>query len=213
MLLSIFKNNLTSEKIVSNLKNRNNYEYTVEYIYKKYFPTVKHIILKMNGSLEDAEDIFQDAFAKVLWSIDEGQFQGTSHISTYIVTVSKNMWLKTIEKNKKLRTTEYNSQLHDVSDHSSLLSEVPLGNEDDLESKRYFESLLSRIGEDCQKILKNYYFDKLSYSEIQHRFVNKYSSEQAIRNKKSRCLKYLKQGFENRTDDKEELLSIISSCL
>ncbi|OHX66691.1 RNA polymerase sigma factor [Flammeovirga pacifica] len=208
------RTNYTSEKIIHNIKSRTNYEKTIEHIYDKYFISVKKIVNQFGGSSEDAEDIFQDALAKVIWSIDEDKFLGKSHISTYLITISKNMWLKTIQKKNKYQSTSLEEQhINQLKGDDDLLDEIPLGNEDDLYTKKLFEELLEKIGEDCKNILKKYYFDKLSYTQILDEKKNKYSSEQALRNKKSRCLKYLKEGLQEKVKDKNSLLNIISSCL
>lgn len=212
MLQVLFKSKLSSEQIVLNIKTKKKYEYTINYIYDNYYNTVQSLILKMDGRIEDAEDVFQDALAKLIWSIDEGKFQGSSHISTYLITIAKNIWLKTISKNNRIATTEYDSKFHDQLNNKELLDEIPLI-DDDMEKSKFFEDLLSKIGDDCQKILKYYYFDKKPYEKIMSLLGAQYSSEQALRNKKSRCIKYLRKGLENRIDNKEELLSIISSCL
>ncbi|ANQ49931.1 sigma-70 family RNA polymerase sigma factor [Flammeovirga yaeyamensis] len=208
------KPSYTSEKIIHNIKTRTKYEKTIEHLYDKYFLSVKKIIVNLGGSSEDAEDIFQDALAKVIWSIDEDKFQGKSHISTYLITIAKNMWLKTLQKKSKHFSTPLEEGLIDqLSGDEELLEDIPLGNDDDLYTKSMFEDLIEKIGVDCRNILKNYYFDKLSYNQILDRNKGKYSSEQALRNKKSRCLKYLKEGLQDKLDDKDSLLNIISSCL
>lgn len=209
MTFKIFKKKISSEQIVINIKDNQDFEYTIQYIYNHHFDTVKHIILKMNGATEDAEDIFQEALSKVILSIEDGNFLGSSQVSTYLIAIAKNMWLKTLQKRNRLSTVEYDGQLHN---DKHLLNEVLLGEEDDLDTRNLFESLLLQIGEDCQNILKYYYFKKMSYEKIHETFQDKYSSEQAIRNKKSRCLKYLKKGLDGCIDDKNDLLSIISSC-
>ncbi|MBD0404948.1 RNA polymerase sigma factor [Flammeovirga sp. EKP202] len=208
------KKKFTSEQIIANIRSKNNYEQTVKYLYDKYFENVQKLVVQLDGTLEDAEDIFQDALAKVIWSINEGQFSGRSHISTYLITVSKNMWLKTLAKRNKAATYTVDEKANLVpSNDDTLLQETPFEGREEPYTKALFEDVLSRLCKDCQLILKMYYFDEKTYAQILQLKKEKYSSEQAIRNKKSRCLKYLKVGLQGKIEDENSLLDVISSCL
>lgn len=204
----LFKSNYSSQQIIDNIKNRKDYEKSIKELYQLYFEKVKVLILKLNGTKEDAEDIFQDAIAKVIWSIDKDQFKGDAHISTYLYTISKNMWLSTIRKRN-----HFDVSYDDYQDEVDFTEELPLEDGDDLDTKRRFRELLNKIGEDCQKLLSYFYFQQLTYSEILEKFKGKYTSEKFIRNKKSRCITYLKKGLENTTGKINNLLDDISECL
>ncbi|MBD0402561.1 sigma-70 family RNA polymerase sigma factor [Flammeovirga sp. EKP202] len=165
-------------------------------------------ITHRGGTKEDAEDIFQDAITKVIWSIDNNTFLGKAHISTYLFSISKNMWLKTLEKRGK--NTPMNLDILTVD--NEFLGEIPFS-DDDLNTIRTFENLLSKIGEKCTQLLKAVYFKKLSYKKILEQNKETYSSEQAIRNKTSRCIRYLKEGMNGKVKNKENLKKIITKCL
>ena len=56
--------------------------------------------------------------------------------------------------------------------------------------------LMNELGEDCRRILVEYYYNNRSFSELMELFnVN---SIQAAKNKKWRCLKYLEKIFKER---------------
>lgn len=210
----IKKNNYSSKQIIDNIKHRKNYEKTIRELYNLYYDKVKVLILKLNGTKEDAEDIFQDAIAKVIWSIDKDQFKGEAHISTYLFTISKNMWLSTLKKRNRYDVSYDNVKVDgSVENDSDFTSELPLAEGDDLDTKHRFRELLNKIGEDCQRLLTYFYFQQLTYEEILKKFDGKYTSEKFIRNKKSRCINYLRKGLENSTEKISDLLDNISECL
>lgn len=212
MLLFKSKNNYSSKELIENIRERKNYEKTIQEIYHLYYEKVKVLILKLNGSSEDAEDIFQDAIAKIIWSIDKGQFKGESHISTYLYAISKNMWFSTLKKRNQFKVS-YQDDFEEDENNIDFKSELPLEDGDDLDAKNRFSELLHKIGEDCRNLLTYFYFHQLSYGDILQKFKGKYSSEKFIRNKKSRCIAYLRKGLENTELNVNSLLDNISECL
>ncbi|PWJ40827.1 RNA polymerase sigma factor [Sediminitomix flava] len=209
-LFSIKRTAFSTEEIVQNITHKSNYEKTIQFIYEDNFEGIKSLILSMGGNEFDAEDIFQDAIAKLIWSIEKSKFKGSAKISTYIYTICKNMWINTQKKEYryKLVDAQQDSYLFD----ESLTDETPL-KEDSLNAKKQFSEALKEIGADCQSIFKSFYYEGKTFNEILSFFNGKYSTEQAIRNKKSRCLKYLRQKLEERNISSEALNNILDSSL
>jgi len=57
------------------------------------------------------------------------------------------------------------------------------------ESARQLDEVMQRLGTNCLKILRSYYYDNLSIKEILEQLD--YENEQVVRNKKYKCLKEL----------------------
>ncbi|PWJ38024.1 RNA polymerase sigma factor [Sediminitomix flava] len=218
-----FPEKISSDQIVESIKQRNNQKYksfekSIQFLYQHYFPKVKFMVLKMSGNELEAEDVFQEAITKVIWSIDQGNFQGKSHISTYLYTIAKNMWLKTLERRKREQEV-LNTELYPIYKQEDIVDALPdiyttaEEEEQDLDQVLHFKKLLDKIGDDCRNILKCFYFKELSYDQILDLPNNKYASEQVIRNKKSRCLKYLRKGLQDFEVETDKLLDYIKDCL
>ena len=82
------KNSLVMEKIKAGDKA------ALLDLYESNLSMVSNHILKNNGSRDEAKDILHDSLI-VLWNnIRKPDFKLTSKPSTYIMAVSKNLWLK-----------------------------------------------------------------------------------------------------------------------
>jgi hypothetical protein len=58
------------------------------------------------------------------------------------------------------------------------------------ENRQKLLRLFEEIGNVCKSILSGYYFEKRSMKELL--LITNYENEQVLRNKKSKCMKYLK---------------------
>ncbi len=57
------------------------------------------------------------------------------------------------------------------------------------EKKQQFRELLSKLGENCRKILTLFYYENMSMKEMLAHLP--YENEQVVRNKKYKCLQQL----------------------
>lgn len=148
-----------------------------QYLYGAGFEKVKALIIKNHGTVPEAEDIFQDGLVALYHNISTGKFKRTAKAETYLYSICKNLWFQ------KLRKTRKND---DFSEEMKLAL-------DDRSIKTVNTSFLNRVfGElkaDCQKILKEFYYHNKSIVEL--RKSMKMESDQVVKNKKGRCLKYL----------------------
>jgi RNA polymerase sigma factor (sigma-70 family) len=155
-----------------------------EYVYANYFPTVRDMIHKNNGSLDDAVDVFQDALLILNRNLRDNTFRGDASIKTYLFSVCRNLWLKEYREKQRRLTVDAEAIL--VSEHDiNYLARVEV-----------VSILMDELGEDCRKILIEYYFNNKSMTELKEMFsVN---SIQAVKNKKWRCLNYLERLFKEK---------------
>ena len=146
----------------------------ISYLYDKCFPSFSRLVLK-KGSNQQAEDLFQDGMAVMYNNIINDVFRGDSRVSTYLISICKNLWLM------ELRTLK---NTIDVEELAVSIEQQDL--EVDVASLKVLQKLLNT---DCQEILRAFYYENQSMKEIQHQF--NLGSEQAAKNKKMRCLKKL----------------------
>jgi RNA polymerase sigma factor (sigma-70 family) len=170
------------KKLISTLPAERGEGWT--YLYKTYYPIIKDMILKLNGSADDATDIFQDGLVILNRNLNNGTFKGESSLSTYIYSICKNLWLK-----------EYNRRTKEAMLEPELVIEMRQ-NFHYLINIEIVSVLMNELGEDCKRILVEYYYNERSMAELKDMFnVN---SIQAAKNKKWRCLKYLEKLFKER---------------
>ncbi len=131
--------------------------------------------MEKNGHQAMAEDIFQDGMSIMYNNLLEGKFREESKLSTYLISICKNLWLMELRKTKIVK---YDSMIPDLTDEQEVLIKDEL-----------LIQLQSEMNTDCQKILRAYYYDGLSMEEIRKSFD--LGSQQAAKNKKYRCLQKL----------------------
>ena len=145
---------------------------------------IKDLILKQRGSENDAVDIFQDGLIILNRNLRNGSYRNDSCLSTYLFGICRNLWLK--EYNRKSMQCEAEQQAVLEMRH----------NYDYLISTEIVTILMNELGEDCRKILTEYYYNNRSMEELMEIFnVN---SIQAAKNKKWRCMNYLIKLFKEK---------------
>lgn len=160
---------------------------TLTKIYKEVYPMVLKHVLQNSGSKEDAQDIFQDAFYLLIKKTQEENFELTSQLSTFLVGISKNLWLKKITQTK-LDADRY---LVDQSDETSEETEEDI---QQLTLVRRMNFALTQLGEPCKSILIQFYHMRQTMQEIAAMFH--YTNPENAKNQKYKCLQRLKKLVE-----------------
>src|SRR5690606_25163134 len=77
-------------------------EQALDFLYTKNYRMMVKMIVRNNGSEEEAKDIFQEALI-VFWQkvIADSEFMLTSKISTYLYSICQNLWRKELERKKR----------------------------------------------------------------------------------------------------------------
>ncbi|WP_291727724.1 RNA polymerase sigma factor [Bernardetia sp.] len=167
-------------------------------LYQYYYGFVENYVCKNNGTTEDAQDIFQETLIVFLEKLKKDDFYLTASLKTYIVAISKNMWLNTLRKNKKatvysLATTENFDERENISEkYAFVLSEKfdeQLEEEKPLLEK--FGDYFSRLTSHCQNLLSTIVEEKKTTEEIQKEFG--YTTRHNLNNQKYKCVKQLKK--------------------
>jgi RNA polymerase sigma factor (sigma-70 family) len=160
-------------------------ELPVQQLYDHYFEGIIAQICMNGGSREDGADVFQDAVLVLVEKVKTGTFRGDSSIKTFLSAIARNLWLfelRTRERRKK-------RELRYVSSEETVISDSFRFNDTGIREK--LMETLTGIGDACKKILTGFYYEKKSMKELLEEFD--YGSEQVLRNKKSKCMKKLKE--------------------
>ncbi len=122
-------------------------EKALEYLYRKYYRMMTNVVIKNNGSEQEAKDIYQDALIVFWQKVISNQLTLTSKISTYLYSVCLNLWRKELDRKSRLSHEE-----HDSAEYM---------NDEAEERKVIIHDCINQLGDTCQKILTYYYFDDM----------------------------------------------------
>ncbi|MBK9593542.1 MAG: sigma-70 family RNA polymerase sigma factor [Crocinitomicaceae bacterium] len=172
----------TDHSILELVRQRD--ESTLTRIYKEVYPMVLKHVTQNSGSKEDAQDVFQDAFYVLIKKTEQPNFNLTSELSTFLVGIAKNVWLKKLTRTS-LDVTSYKAELETESEEFSEKED------DNLKKVRHMSFALTELGEPCKSILIQYYFLKQTMQEIAAAFH--YTNAENAKNQKYKCLQRLKK--------------------
>ncbi|PLK42433.1 RNA polymerase sigma factor [Emticicia sp. TH156] len=157
-----------------------------EQLYKQNNKAITHMVLKNNGVIEDAEDIFQEVLILFINHVWNGSFtlRNDVRISTYLYSIAFKLWLKKLRKSGKAAIREAEFAAHFLLPETS-----PEGGLIELEELEKAYNVFAKLGELCQAILKSYYLDRKSIEEIANLF--NLGNVNAVKVRKFRCIKNL----------------------
>ncbi len=173
---------LTDEEIIVGLRKRDNR--VLQYIYKNSFNAIKQLVVHNAGSDSDAEDIFQEALIIIFKKLRaEPDFKLTATFTTYVYSISRLIWLKHLKQIKKIEIDPLNRDMEERIEF-----EEPLPVEDKDLRMAIYQRTLSKIPEDCQKILR------LTAEDITSKEIARqlgFRSEGYVRKRRHFCKAYL----------------------
>lgn len=149
----------------------------IQHLYTHDFPKIRTFICKNSGTESDAEDAFQEGLVIFYENVCRGKFNGNSKVETYLFAVCKNIWLQELRKQHRGGDLSDGLELIVNPDDSVDLNDLLLA------------QVFDELKEDCQKVLIEYYYRNKGISEL--RELLNMASDQVVKNKKGRCLKYL----------------------
>ena len=159
----------------------------VETIYKENYNMVQTLIIRNNGSSEDAKDIFQEAMIVLYEKVRSGTFELNCQIKTYVFSVCRRLWLKRLQQVNRY-TTEVNG-IQDVI----LVEEEMEAHERRNTEFQLMEKSIKNLGEPCKSLLEAYYLQQKTMQEIASNFG--YTNADNAKNQKYKCLMRLKKLF------------------
>ncbi|WP_443092761.1 RNA polymerase sigma factor [Chryseolinea sp. T2] len=159
-------------------------------LYNNLYPMVERFVLSNSGCRESARDTFHDGMIVLINSISGARFKGTSSVSTYMFAICRNLWIKSLEKRRNIATATNLSSVGD-DDDEIFLSRV-----------RAVESLLETLSPDCQRIIREFYYNNQSLEQLRAMFNVK--SVEVMKIKKFRCMACLQRVLQVRVITNDE---------
>ena len=160
-------------------------------LYQDNFYKVEKYVLNNNGSVDQAKDIYQEAFIAVWRNIQLDKFipENENALSGYLYKVAKNKWLDHLRSAHYKKMTAINENIAEVADDI-----IPEKEEKYIEDvKKQFKLL----GKNCQDVLTRFYYEKESMKEIAEQYQ---WTEATARNNKYRCLQKLRDLIKNKNN-------------
>ncbi|MEQ8583178.1 MAG: RNA polymerase sigma factor [Marinoscillum sp.] len=150
-------------------------ETALDYLYKKYYRMMTNLVLKNNGTEEEAKDVYQEALLAFWQKAISGKLVLTSKISTFLYSICLNQWRKELDRKSRLSNEEVDSeefQGHDENERYKIVMQC-----------------ISELGDTCKRILTYYYFDGLNMTDIAEKL--NFANTDTAKTKKYKCKKKL----------------------
>jgi RNA polymerase sigma factor (sigma-70 family) len=149
------------------------------------------MVFKMNGSTDDAYDVFQDSMTILYEKAKTNNLHLTCQLSTYLTAIARHMWLKKLSKRKQ----QSFSVLYDNMDEDVAV-------DDDLSKFFEFEQhankltqSLTQLGEPCKSLIESFYMHDKSMQDIVE--IYQYTNTDNAKTQKYKCLNRLRKLFFN----------------
>ena len=130
----------------------NNDAVLLKELYQKHFGKIQQMVLKNNGTEQEASDLFQDALLSIYKKARTGEFMLTCPLDAFLFVICKNKWMSELSKRKNRKVTIADPQRYnDVGDDSlRLIEDCQL-----LQSRHslLFEQL-GKLGDSCKELLR-----------------------------------------------------------
>ena len=164
---------MTDQEILDRIKKGD--ESALDFLYKKNYRMMVNMIIKNNGTEEEAKDIYQEALLAFWQKAASGKLEMTSKISTFIYSICQNLWRKELDRKSRLRNEEKDGIVTDSQDVE--------------ERAKLLNMCLNELGETCKKILFYFYYDDLSMDDIAEKMG--FANADTAKTKKYKCKKEL----------------------
>ena len=166
----------------------------LNFLYKNIQPKITIWIKQNNGSLDEAQDVFQDSVISFYQFVLKGKFKEENSIEGFLFYIARNKWINRV---KQINKTGEQLPLN-------LIETKPEEEKNNNRSKE-IEQLLSQLGEVCKELLTYSIFYKMSMEDISLRMG--YSSQDAVKTKNYKCKQRLVKIVKDKRNLKEILFS------
>lgn len=167
----------------------NNKEALVRDFYGAEYPKIKMYILSHGGTVDNAKDVFQEAFFSCWKQLSTGKFtpKTTADIQAYLFTAAKHKWIDQKRKETKNKNLSLDMNTEPMADDESMMREEKHNREQRLTITL---AAFEQLGQACKELLTQFYFEKRSLKLIAQQLE---LEEASAKNKKYRCIQKLKE--------------------
>ena len=139
---------------------------SIEVLIHRHKSRVYTYILLLVKNEQLAEDIFQDAFIKVIHSLKEGKYKDSGRFVAWVIRIAHNLVIDHFRKEKQMSTISNDNCDLDILNNKKLADkniEDVLINE---QIHEYLKILIDRLPEDQRQVIILRHYTGLSFKEI-----------------------------------------------
>jgi len=164
---------------------RLNNENALKLLYQNNYPKIERYVLTNNGTVDEARDVYQEAFIAVWRNIQLDRFQphDETSLDRYLYQVAKNKWLDFLRLAKRRTIVPLTDGDYGFGEETDI-SEAEQQQITDIKTN------LMRLGQQCREILERFYYHKQSMRRISG---DMNWTEATAKNNKYRCLQKLRE--------------------
>jgi RNA polymerase sigma factor (sigma-70 family) len=164
-----------------------------EALYESAFPGVARFVSKMNGSFEDAKDIFQDALVIFHEKYAEEDFSIQSSPEAYVLGIAKHLWLKRFKTSGR----------HISPDAMEAAIAIPEDYYPTVDTSTLLQ-MLEKTGKKCLDILQAFYYEKMPLHALAQKLG--FGSVHSATVQKYKCLEKVRDEVKNKSISYEDFL-------
>lgn len=152
----------------------------VSFLYDKYYKMGINIVMKNNGNIHDARDVYQEAVLIMWQKIIVDDFILSAKLGTFFYGICNNLWLKELSRRRR----------YSEEDVSEIIESSPPTIESE-EIKNIIHDSLKNLSESDRKILSYFYIENKTMEEIGN--ILGYSNPNSAKVKKFRAKEALSE--------------------
>lgn len=163
----------------------------LNYLYSETLPKVRAHVMKNNGAIADANDVFQDAILSMYQKITRKKLEVIDNVGAYIFQSSKNLWLNKLRKQQRMTYSENDNIEQSGYEHiiTNILNQ---------EQQNAINELFKFIGERCKQLIALTLYEKKTMEEVAK--LMGFANANAAKTQNYRCKKSLINLIEERKD-------------
>ncbi|WP_299185760.1 RNA polymerase sigma factor [uncultured Aquimarina sp.] len=149
----------------------------VQDLYTKVFPKIASFVMKNNGGLQDAEDVFQKALMQIIARYKLNTFTIESSLDGFLFSACRNLWRRELNKQKRIVTND------EALEHSKETEDMTMAT---LEQEKWelFQEKLAELSDNCKQLLQ-LFFQKVPYKDIVEKLG--YNTDNVVRQRIFNC--------------------------
>lgn len=152
-------------------------------MYRQYQPMIRYLVITNSGTIEDANDVFQEGMAIIFEKVRTGKLVLTCSLGTFLYSVCSHIWFKELTKrSRETRLPEdYDPPDHPEKENSLFLNEL----------YQIYESNFQKLKPSYKKVLgmfldqrpMNYIARTMGYKSCNYAKVKKYLGKEQLMKK------------------------------
>ena len=159
-------------------------------LYAQLFRPCTYPVFNNGGNMEDAKEVFQEAFVSLLTKLKDPTFSVKVSLKAYLRQTCFNIWVG--KKRATIKESPVDTSEYDIAEDTS---ELDIKNLKEEQFKLMY-ACLKKSSDECQQLLRLFFYEKKRDKEIAT--IMNYEAG-FVRNKRRRCLNSLREcmGIKN----------------